>query len=161
MATWPKGRRPKRPFPYCNEVMSGFEYTAAAGMLFEGLEKEALRCIRAIRARHDGQRRNPFNETECGYHYARAMASWAAVPAWTGFHYSAVDHILHFKQSRRATTWFWASGVAWGTLAQNKPKGVLRVLGGDITLSMISIGRQVVWQRQKMHTLRAGQALEF
>ena len=161
MATWPKGRRPKRPFPYCNEVMSGFEYTAAAGMLFEGLEKEALRCIRAIRARHDGQRRNPFNETECGYHYARAMASWAAVPAWTGFHYSAVDHILHFKQSRRATTWFWASGVAWGTLAQNKQKGVLRVLGGDITLSMISIGRQVVWQRQKMHTLRAGQALEF
>jgi hypothetical protein len=44
---------------------------------------------------------------------------------------------------------------------QSRQKGVLRVLGGNITLRMISIGRRVVWQRQKMHTLRAGQALEF
>ena len=33
MATYPRGRRPKRPFPYFNEVMTGFEYTAAVGML--------------------------------------------------------------------------------------------------------------------------------
>ena len=33
MATYPQGRRPTRPFPYFNEVMTGFEYTAAIHML--------------------------------------------------------------------------------------------------------------------------------
>src|SRR5262245_53641996 len=36
MATYPKGRRPKQPFPYYNEVMTGFEHQAAAHMLYEG-----------------------------------------------------------------------------------------------------------------------------
>ena len=32
MADYPR-ERPKTPFPYFNEVMTGFEYTAAVGML--------------------------------------------------------------------------------------------------------------------------------
>ncbi len=74
--------------------MTGFEYTAAVHMLYEGQRDEGLRVIEAIRARYDGQRRSPFDEAECGHHYARAMASWAAMLALTGFHYSggrAVD----------------------------------------------------------------------
>ncbi len=35
MADYPKDR-PKNPFPYFSEVMTGFEYTAAVGMLYEG-----------------------------------------------------------------------------------------------------------------------------
>ena len=46
MATYPKGRRPKRPFPYYNEVMTGFEYTAAVGMLQEGQDRGGLTVIR-------------------------------------------------------------------------------------------------------------------
>jgi hypothetical protein len=35
MASYPKGR-PKNPFPYFTEVMTGFEYTAAVGLLCRG-----------------------------------------------------------------------------------------------------------------------------
>ena len=41
--------------------------------------------VKAVRDRHDGTRRNPFDEFECGHHYARAMASWAVLNALTGF----------------------------------------------------------------------------
>ena len=70
--------------------MTGFEYTAAVGMLYEG-QTRGLKCIAAIRDRYDGRKRNPFDEAECGHHYARAMATWAAVLALTGFRYSGVD----------------------------------------------------------------------
>ena len=39
--------------------------------------------IAAIRDRHDGRKRNPFSEPECGHHYARAMSSWAVILALT------------------------------------------------------------------------------
>lgn len=118
MATFPRGNRPERPFPYYNEVMSGFEYTAAAGMMFEGQLDNALICIKAIRDRHDGKKRNPFDEAECGHHYVRAMASWAAVLAYTGFHYSAVSRTMTF--AAKAGQCFWSTGYAWGTLKQQK-----------------------------------------
>ncbi|MCY3020915.1 MAG: GH116 family glycosyl-hydrolase, partial [Planctomycetota bacterium] len=75
MATYPKGRRPRQPFPYYNEVMTGFEYTAAVHMLYEGLVADGLKAIAAIRARYDGRKRSPFDEAECGHHYGRAIAS--------------------------------------------------------------------------------------
>ncbi len=112
MASYPRGRRPKEPFPYFNEVMTGFEYTAAAHMIYEGQEKNGLKAIADIRSRYDGKRRNPFNEAECGHHYGRAMASWGAFLAWTGFHYSAVTRTLRFipREGRH----FWSTGYAWG-----------------------------------------------
>ena len=100
MATYPRGNRPARPFPYYNEVMTGFEYTAAVGMLYEGDIENGLRCIKAIRDRYDGRKRNPFDEAECGHHYARAMASWAAILALSGFKYSAVDGTIGFAAPR-------------------------------------------------------------
>ena len=39
MASWPKGRL-EVPFPYFAEVMTGFEYCAAVGMIYEGMEKK-------------------------------------------------------------------------------------------------------------------------
>ena len=117
MATYPRGRRPKRPFPYYNEVMTGFEYSTAVHMLYEGLDDEGQKCIAAIRDRYDGRKRSPFDEAECGHHYARAMAAWASVLALTGFRYSAVDGLLAF--SPRQGTHFWSNGTAWGTCTQD------------------------------------------
>jgi hypothetical protein len=99
MASWPKGGRPKIPFPYWSEVMTGFEYTAAIGMLYEGMQQEGLDVIRNIRDRYDGRKRNPFDEAECGHHYARAMASWAGIIQQSGFRYSAVDKTISFTLS--------------------------------------------------------------
>ncbi len=42
MADYPDGR-PANPFPYFTEVMTGFEYTAAIGMLYEGDVENGLR----------------------------------------------------------------------------------------------------------------------
>jgi len=78
MAYYPKDR-PRNTFPYFLEVMTGFEYAAAIGMLYEGQTEDGLRCIKNIRDRYDGRKRSPFNGAECGHHYARAMASWGAV----------------------------------------------------------------------------------
>jgi uncharacterized protein (DUF608 family) len=151
MATYPRGRRPRRPFPYFNEVMTGFEYTAAVHMLYEGQVEAGLRCIEAIRARYDGRRRSPFNEAECGHHYARAMASWAAVLALTGFHYSAVTETIEFAATAGPSQVFWSNGSAWGTCVQTPAAdGVaieLHVLHGTLAvrrLVLVGAGEAVL-----------------
>ncbi|HEX5504768.1 MAG TPA: GH116 family glycosyl-hydrolase [Thermomicrobiales bacterium] len=118
MATYPRGRRPGRPFPYFGEVMTGFEYTVAVHLLYEGRIEEGLRVIADIRARYDGAKRNPFDEAECGHHYARAMASWGAVLALTGFRYAAHDGTLTFAPAPGPARWFWSNGSAWGECRQ-------------------------------------------
>jgi uncharacterized protein (DUF608 family) len=143
MAAYPK-ERPERPFPYFTEVMTGFEYAAAVGMIQEGQVAAGLECIRNIRERYDGRRRNPFDEAECGHHYARAMASWAALTALTGFRYSAVTSEMEFAATRKPSTFFWSNGRAWGTFAQRPRAGgvhaELKVMGGELRLSRLSVG---------------------
>lgn len=133
MAAYPKNR-PENPFPYFTEVMTGFEWTAAVGMIYEGMVDEGVSCIEAIRSRYDGRRRNPYDEAECGHHYARAMAAWSAVLAWSGFHYSAVTRTMSFKAPDG--TWFWAAGDAWGTCTVN---GTLEILHGTIEVETLVV----------------------
>ena len=137
MASWPKGRLDV-PFPYFAEVMTGFEYCAATGMLYEGMEEEALTCIRAIRNRHDGAKRNPFSEPECGHHYARSMASWSALIAWSGFVYSGVDRRMEI--TARPGTYFWSNGYAWGTIRVTEEEAAVEVLHGSLKLKSLAVG---------------------
>lgn len=145
MASYPRGNRPTRPFPYFNEVMTGFEYTAAVHLMYEGDLDGGLRCVRAIRERYDGQRRSPFNEAECGHHYARAMAAWAVALAYTGFDYDGRDQSITFAPPRegRSATWFWSNGSAWGTFTQSRDskatKFTLKVLHGSLRATKLSI----------------------
>ncbi len=143
MGTYPRGNRPKYPFPYYNEVMTGFEYTAAVHMLYEGQIAEGLKVIAAIRARYDGQKRSPFDEAECGHHYARAMASWGAPLALTGFHYSAVEGTLAFAAADRPTQAFWSNGYAWGMVRQEpQAEGIavtLQVLHGALAFRRLTL----------------------
>ncbi len=140
MADYPKDR-PANPFPYFSEEMTGFEYTAAVGMLYEGQIEQGLRCIKNIRDRYDGQKRSPFDEAECGHHYARAMASWAAIPALSGFHYSAVDKSISFGP--KEGNYFWSNGYAWGNCAISKNsrgnKVALSVVQGKLNLSSFAL----------------------
>ena len=112
MASYPDGR-PANPFPYFTEVMTGFEYTAAIGMIYEGQVESGLRCIADIRARYDGLKRSPYDEAECGHHYGRAMISWAAGTALSGFRYSAVSKTLVFASAPGRH--FWSTGESFGT----------------------------------------------
>ena len=82
MAWYPEGRMPKKPFPYYGENMTGFEYVVAAGLAQLGDFAAAEKVVRDIRSRYDGRKRNPFDEAECGRHYARALASWTVLKAF-------------------------------------------------------------------------------
>ena len=42
----------------------------------------AEQVVRDIRDRYDGVKRNPFDEAECGHHYARALDAWSVLQAW-------------------------------------------------------------------------------
>ena len=143
MATYPRGRRPRRPFPYYNEVMTGFEYVAAVGMLYEGQTENGLRVIGAVRERYDGLKRSPFDEAECGHHYVRAMASWGAILALTGFQYDGIRQMMQFHRTDRSCCWFWSNGDAWGSFAQYPLAGatdcLLTVLGGTLSLRQLAL----------------------
>lgn len=82
MAWYPTNRFPRSPFPYYRENMTGFEYVVAALLAWKGERAEAERVVRDIRERYDGRKRNPFDEAECGHHYARALAAWTVLKAF-------------------------------------------------------------------------------
>ncbi len=137
MASWPKGRL-EVPFPYFPEAMTGFEYCAATGMLYEGMEAEGLKCIGAIRERFDGARRNPFDEPECGKHYARSMASWSAVIAMSGFNYSGVEK--RFCITGKPGKWFWSNGSAWGTVTVAQDRATVEIIEGSLEIDSFFCG---------------------
>ena len=147
MASWPKGRL-EVPFPYFPEAMTGFEYCAATGMLYEGMEDDALKCIGAIRERFDGARRNPFDEPECGHHYARSMASWSAVLALSGFHYSGVDKRMEI--TGKPGRWFWSNGSAWGTVTVSDGKALIEVNEGCLEIDSFVCGGKTVKKKIKI-----------
>ena len=83
--TQAKGKGAEWAAGYFNECMNGFEYQVAGHMLWEGLVTEGLAVTRAVHDRYHAARRNPFNEIECGDHYARSMASYGVFLAACGF----------------------------------------------------------------------------
>lgn len=155
MASWPKGRL-EVPFPYFNESMTGFEYCAAVGMIYEGLTDDGLKCISSIRSRFDGAKRNPFSEPECGHHYARSMASWSAVIALSGFHYSGVDKSMAITAADGR--WFWSNGSAWGVVANAGGKTTLEVIEGSLELKTFCSGERTYKKNIK---LAAGESITF
>ncbi len=112
-----KAERPAIPFPYYAEVMTGFEYQAATLMMYRGMVSEGLECVENIRRRYDGKYRNPWDEAECGHHYARAMAAWTGVLALSGFLYDAPLRRLQVTPRLTARTFqsIWSTASAWGT----------------------------------------------
>ena len=136
MADYP-GARPKQPFPYFTEVMTGFEHTAAVEMLYDGMEDMGLRTMQDVRDRYDGQKRNPFNEAEYGHHYARSMMAWGAVLATSGFHYSGVEKTMRFTS--KPGTYFWSNGHSWGTCKVKENGAELSVLFGQLELNTFTL----------------------
>jgi non-lysosomal glucosylceramidase len=120
VCTWPNGRRPEVPVRYCDEVWTGIEYQVGAHCIMEGMVEEGLKILAALRARYNGTRRNPYNEIECGDHYARAMAGWSVLEAISGFRYNAPAETLTFAPAQDIAE-FRAPFITrdgWGTFTQ-------------------------------------------
>jgi hypothetical protein len=122
LCSWPNGGRPRYPFPYADEVWTGIEYQVAAHLIYEGLVDEGVNVVRGLRARHDGVRRNPWDEFECGHHYARALASWSLLLALSGYRYSAPAQRLGFAPRVNAEDFrcFFSTGSGWGVYGQQR-----------------------------------------
>lgn len=163
MASWPQGGRPQIPFPYWSEVMTGFEYTAAIGMLYEGMQHEGLEVIKNIRDRYDGQKRNPFDEAECGHHYARAMVSWAGIIQQSGFLFSAVNKTISF--TNKEGNYFWSNGSSWGMceiLETEKSYQVnFSVKQGKIELKNFALGKNLIEKFKQIIIIKENESIKF
>ncbi|NLC67829.1 MAG: hypothetical protein GX754_03370 [Clostridiaceae bacterium] len=140
---WPKGKyKPVVPLTYSEETMNGFEYQAAVLMIQEGLVEEGLECIRAIRDRYDGEKRNPWNEYECGSNYARSMASYSLLLAFSGFEYNMVKGMIGFNPIKNAEPGFctfWSLDPGWGTFEVKNGQVKLAVLYGSLEINSLKL----------------------
>lgn len=140
MICWPKGNRPPNHTIYADEAMTGFEYSAAAMMVYAGLMKEGFAVVRAVADRYDGRLRtgltpgntsswgysgNPFCDDECGKFYARPMSIWSMLLACQGFHYDGPAGLIGFRPLWRPDDHvsFWSGAEGWGLFTQKRADG--------------------------------------
>jgi len=138
-----KGRGADWAAGYFNECMNGFEYQVAGHMIWEGMVTEGLAVTRMVHDRYDAGRRNPWNEVECGDHYARSMASYGVYVAACGYEYHGPNGHLAFAP-RLAPENFRAAFTAaegWGTFSQRREGGkqthTIDVKSGRLRLSSL------------------------
>lgn len=138
---WPDGaRRPVVPVPYAQECMTGFEYEAAGLFFSHGMPEEGRAVVRAIRDRYDGAKRNPFNEIECGSHYARSMASYALVPLLSGFTYDLPHDLIGFDPRLPLPfRCLWSVDSGWGIVRITAEETALCLRGGSLRVQRLRL----------------------
>jgi non-lysosomal glucosylceramidase len=140
---WPEGKyKPRNPIPYAEEAMCGFEYQSAAHMIQAGMIGEGMDVVRAIRDRYDGERRNPWNEFECGSNYSRSMASYSLLLAFSGFEYDLVKGVIGFdprKFPEGRFNCFWSLDHGWGVFGSTSGSAEVRVLYGSLALKKLHL----------------------
>jgi non-lysosomal glucosylceramidase len=130
MCSWPRGGRMRVSGGfdfYFNECMNGFEYQVAWHMIAEGMVREGLAIVRMIHDRYHAARRNPWNEVECGDHYARSMASYGAFLSACGYEHHGPKRHLAFAPRMTPNDFRAAFTTAegWGTFSQKAADGRL------------------------------------
>ncbi len=150
------------PAGYFNECMNGFEYQAAGHMIWEGLVQEGLAVTRAVHDRYHASRRNPWNEVECGDHYARSMASYGVYLAACGFEYHGPKGHIGFAPRLTPENFKAAFTTAegWGTFSQKtegrRRKAEITVKYGRLRVKTVSLVGQKV-----ANVSMNGQPVEF
>ncbi len=141
ICSYPNGaRKPKIPISYCEETMTGFEYALAGLMIAEGMRKEGEDLVKAIRNRYDGEKRNPWNEIECGSNYARSMASFALLPIYSGFSFDMTKHYIGFAPLKKGKgKYFWSVSDCWGTVDFTGKRRELLVNNGKLALAAFGL----------------------
>lgn len=142
ICSYPEGsQRPVIPIPYCDECMTGFEYAFAGLLISEGMIKEGLMVVRAIRNRYDGKKRNPWNEIECGSNYARPMASFALLPIFSGFRPDLPRKRIGFSPLLPGKfKYLWSVGSGWGDFSRTEKEYKISLSDGFLTLESVFLG---------------------
>jgi non-lysosomal glucosylceramidase len=144
ICTWPQATG-RVDFNYCSECWTGIEHHVAGHMIWEGMVMEGLAIERAVHDRYHPSRRNPWNEVECGDHYARAMSSYGVFVAACGFEYHGPRGTMAFaprltpENFRSAFT----AAEGWGTFAQaadgDALKASIEVKWGKVELKTLTL----------------------
>ena len=102
-------------------------------MIYEGMIDEAYAITKGARDRYDGVPRppigrNPWNEIECGGHYARAMSSWSLLTGVSGYEYDGATKSMRFtpRVTPERFKSFFAGPEGWGSLVQTREGGKQR-----------------------------------
>ncbi len=136
-----KAERPRIPFPYYAEAWTGLEYMAGAQMIYAGMIRDGVRMFENTRRRHDGERRNAWDEPECGHHYARAMSAWSGVVALSGFRYAGAErHVSIAPRWGGAGRCFWSTATGWGTYTRTTTQITIDVNHGSLPCQRVEVG---------------------
>jgi hypothetical protein len=157
--TWPKSKHMgKKSVRYRNEIWTGIEYQVAGHMAWEGMVTEALAICRGIHERYHPSKHNPFNEIECGDHYARGLASWGVLLGLCGFQYHGPKGKFGFAP-RITPDDFKAPFTAaegWGTIAQTRKPGkqinTIQLKQGRLSIKEIQLE---LAQKKRIKTAKA------
>jgi len=142
------GARPKVPFPYYAESWTGIEYLYAAQLLFAGMLDEGVRGFENVRRRFDGEKRNPWDEPECGHHYARAMSAWSGILALSGFRYFGAHKKIVAAPPAPGTEFrsFWSTATGWGVFARSARSERIRcsisVIAGQLPCRSVELAHE-------------------
>ncbi len=132
--------KPKIPISYTEETMTGFEYAFAGLLCSQGKIDDGLKVVKAIRYRFDGEKRNPWNEFECGSNYARSMASYALIPILSGFEFDMPNNHIGFNPYETNNfSCIWSLADAWGNFEISKNTIKINVYEGEISLKSLGL----------------------
>ena len=146
ICTWPYSKHPGEDgVRYRDEVWTGIEYQVATEMIKRDMIDEGLAIVKAIHSRYDGKKHNPWNEIECGDHYARAMASYGVLQAIQGYWYDGPKGIMGFEPKLRKDDFigFFNAAEGWGNISQirknNKQTNCVEVKFGRLYLDKLQV----------------------
>ncbi len=144
--TWPKSKHlGPQSTRYRDEIWTGIEYQVANHMAWEGMLTETLAMCRAVHERYHPAKHNPFNEIECGDHYARALASWGVLIGLAGFEYDGPRGHIGFAPRITPEDFrcVFTGAEGWGTIAQRREEkrqtNTIKVQFGQLRVKTLAL----------------------
>lgn len=146
VCTWPTSpHMGEKGVRYRDEVWTGIEYQVATSMIYDSMVNEGLSLVKSVHERYSPEKHNPWNEIECGDHYARAMASWGVMLALEDYYYNGPEKLLGFspKINKDHFKGFFTSADAWGNISQlqtgSGQVNTVNVVYGTLALSQMQL----------------------
>ena len=68
------------------------------------------------------------------------MASWAAILAWSDYHYSGIDKEMKFTET--PGRYFWSNGESWGICDITDSQATIKAIYGNLELDRLTIGEK-------------------
>ncbi len=141
---WPHGGKPEGDGQW-SAPWTGVEYMFASSLAYAGRADLAETVTTDVYDRYV-KRRAPWNHTECGQHYFRALSVWTILLGMQGFRWDAIRRSLGFtpRVSPENHRSLFCTAAGWGEYFANTTGGrrIHRVLlqAGKLALSEFTIG---------------------